>query len=216
MVAIQQARLAGYFQETLGLQLVVNNFDEKPLPFYLRERYSFSVGTITGRDFLLFAPRGEERAPPVLLRVDWERLNTLTALVPIWISAGMSPYDRHRLIDLKVPFVCPGTQAYLPDLLIDLREHFRVERAKKAPGHFSPTSQWMLIDAIYSDLRELAPLEAVDQKIGPSKMQHSRFITDLESAGLVETEKRAGPSMPDSCFPGMNSGRRPSRSSVAR
>jgi hypothetical protein len=190
MLESEKAELVAYLQDDLGLRLVVSEFDEKPLPFYLRERYSFAVATISKRDFLLFSPRGEERAPPVPLRQDWERLNALTALVPIWISTKTSPYDRRRLIDFKIPFACPGTQAYLPDLLIDLREHLRIERAKKAPRHFSPTTQRMLIEAIYTGRRELDPLDDTDLKISPSKMQRSRFVAELLSAGLVETEKK--------------------------
>ena len=43
----------------------------------------------------------------------------------VYVTRTFAPYECKRLIEQKVPFLVPGNQRYLPDLGIDLREHFR-------------------------------------------------------------------------------------------
>ena len=55
----------------------------------------------------------------------------------------ISAHNRSRLIGQGVPFIVPGNQLYIPDLAIDLREHFRASRHRQADG-LSPAAQTVL------------------------------------------------------------------------
>ena len=101
------------------------------LPLFLRERYRFSRTDLFGRKCFLAieTPRLAEPSPTeyahdaALLK---ERLSGDVVLV----LSELPAYVRNRLVRQCVPFIVPGTQMFLPMLMIDLREHFPRSRTR--------------------------------------------------------------------------------------
>ena len=103
----------------------------------------------------------------------------------VYVRERVTTYNRKRLIEQRVPFVVPGNQMYLPDLGIDLREHFRRQAA--TPSRFRPATQAVLIHAL---LREHdAPLAATSftSTLGYSSMTVLRAFDEITVAGLAES-----------------------------
>lgn len=183
-------RLRDYAQTVFGLSFALSEANHVEVPFYLRERYFFHHAEILGRPFLIFGPREGESVSPGTIRKDGERLRELLRQVPIWVCPRIDAYERRKLIESRVPFIVPGTQAYLPDLLIDVREHFQDERAQRPAGRLSPSAQRILLHAIYHRSREIDGLMSLDSPVKYSLMTLSRAIGELQDAGLVETEQQ--------------------------
>jgi DNA-binding MarR family transcriptional regulator len=105
------------------------------------------------------------------------------------VSLQIDGVDRQRLIQYRVPFVLPGFQAYLPDLLIDVREHFQSLRANQKPGRLTPSAQHFLLEAFYRRFDEIDRVTSLAPNANYSPMTRSRVISELEAAGLVETKQ---------------------------
>jgi len=174
-----------YLQRALGLPVVLEEEVESGIPFYLLDRYQIRKVEILGKPCVLFMPREHEAPSPAVLRKDGQRMQEILQRVPIWVSLQIDATDRQRLIQHRLPFVLPGFQAYLPDA----REHFQRLRTNQRPERFTPSAQRILLEAFYRRDREINQLmRHADARYSP--MTKSRVISELESAGLIETERQ--------------------------
>jgi hypothetical protein len=182
--------LRDYLQRVLGIDVHLKDEVAAGVPFYLLDRYVLRTAEILGKPCVLIMARESEAPSPAILRKDSQRIQEILDRVPIWVSLRIDAVDRQRLIQRRLPFVLPGFQAYLPDLLIDAREHFQRLRASQRPDRLTPSAQRVLLDAFYRRIRE------VDQLMGPahdghySPMTRSRVISELEAVGLAETQQQ--------------------------
>jgi hypothetical protein len=97
----------------------------------------------------------------------------------VFVQEGISAYNRARLIQHHVPFIIPGNQTYLPDLGIDLREHFLKLRSHKA---FSPATQAVIIDALVHGIQDKFTPSSFN--LGYTLMTMSRAFDELQTAGI--------------------------------
>ncbi|EIQ02147.1 hypothetical protein OpiT1DRAFT_00728 [Opitutaceae bacterium TAV1] len=183
--------LQDYLQAVFGLGVALDGIDVTSVPFYLRERYFLGKLEFLDHSFLFFGPRGSESVSPGIIRKDAGRLREILNVVPVWVASRIATYERRKLIEYRIPFIVPGTQTYLPDLLLDLREHFQRERRQSPAGRFSPAAQHILLRAIYKNAREIDGLIHQEPEDGNySAMTFSRAVGEFQEAGLVETEQR--------------------------
>lgn len=98
----------------------------------------------------------------------------------------ISAHNRSRLIGQGVPFIVPGNQLYVPDLAIDLREHFRAPRHRQADG-LSPAAQTVLFHHILHPDRNVTTPSLLAERLHYSAMSIGRAFDDLVAAGLAET-----------------------------
>lgn len=189
MEQLRHKALMRYVREVLGLDFQLLDFGAANMPFFLRDRYAFSRAQLAGQECLLFMPkqRGTEPAPGILSR-DAEKLRDQTQLIPIWVVSQISAYDRRRLIDQRVAFIVPGIQAYLPTLLIDLRERFQSSVPRKSSDHLSPATQAVLLNVIYNRISDLEGITAPKSFDRYTKMTLSRAMAELRQYDLVQTE----------------------------
>jgi hypothetical protein len=69
-----------------------------------------------------------------------KHVSSLKQLLPgdaVLIISKLASYVRNRLVRHHVPFIVPGTQMFLPMLMIDLRERF--PRGRAEPGKLTPS-----------------------------------------------------------------------------
>lgn len=156
------------------------------LPLFLRERYRFSRTDLFGRKCFLAieTPRLAEPSPTeyahdaALLK---ERLSGDVVLV----LSELPAYVRNRLVRQCVPFIVPGTQMFLPMLMIDLREHFPRSRTRSQSA-LSSVSQLIIIYHILREPLSNMPLGQIAARLGYSAMAISKAQDDLQSADLCE------------------------------
>lgn len=161
------------------------------MPFFMRDRYAFSCAEIIGKACVLFMARDGARRPAGSLRKDCERLQDALKRTPIWVSKQIDGHDRLMLIRNRVPFVIPRYQAYLPDLLIDAREYFPRAREPNPSARLSPSTQRLLLQAIYRGVpREFDQVIDTQPHHRYSPMTVSRAIDELVAADLVEAGPR--------------------------
>jgi len=138
-----------YLQETLGITVKPEAWDGcRSLPVFMQHLYDCYLVRILGEQCLLLVSRTEEAATPAVVLKHYDITRKKWPGIIVIVRQAIHSNDRQRLIEYKVPFVVPGNQLYLPDIGLDLREHFR--KVRKAEKSFSPSTQVVLLHTLLS------------------------------------------------------------------
>jgi len=156
------------------------------LPLFLRERYKFTQAELFGRrlHFALEKTSLEELSPTQYGR-EAALLKQRLSVDVILTIARLPSYVRNRLVKQGVPFIVPGTQMFLPMLMIDLREHFATVDVR-IQDKLSPVSQLVVIYHILKAPVSQEPLGRLAERLGYSPMAMSKAKNELRAAKLCE------------------------------
>lgn len=178
--------LETYLSNVLALQVKIRPWKKGgTLPFFLGNSYAFYELFLFEHSCLLMYTKENIEVTPATIRKHWEQVQKKWKGLCIYSQRTISAYNRKRLIGHRVPFIIPGNQMYLPDLGIDLHEHFRKPYSQSVKS-FSPATQAVIIYALSHGLREgLTPSELA-QKLDYTLMTMSRSFDELQAANLGE------------------------------
>jgi len=182
-------RLSRYLNETLGL---VVGFHEWPtgnrLPAYLRDSYQFTCATILGHEYVFAIDRQASSPSPSVIARHIEAMRSSGAVDIVYVQPAMNALVRKRLIALKIPFIVPGNQLYLPTSGLDLREYYR--RSRPAPRRLSPAAQSLLLRIMLAnDTTPLTTRRALEY-IDYSAMTLTRIFDELVRSDLATCGRR--------------------------
>jgi hypothetical protein len=156
------------------------------LPIYLNQRYGLFRADLFGRRCVLARenPPFGELSPTEygqqIMQLK-QRLNEDVVLVLMRLPS----YVRNRLVRQRIPFIVPGTQMFLPMLMIDLREQFPKSN-DRGRGTLSAVSQVAIIYQILKGSLDETPLGQIATRLGYSAMALSKAQDELQTAGLCE------------------------------
>ena len=178
--------LKAYLSDVLGLQVKIRPWKNgNELPFFLGNSYDFYELSLFGHPCILMYPKENMEVTPALVRKHWEQVQKKWKGLCIYSQSTISAYNRKRLIGHRVPFIIPKNQMYLPDLGIDLHEHFRKPYSKSVKS-FSPATQAVIIYTLLHNLSEgLTPSELA-WKLDYTLMTMTRAFDELQAANLGE------------------------------
>lgn len=111
------------------------------MPLYIASEYEIQLVKLYGHDFLLVDVKSDFTTGRLK-----KYLDTIGAKLDtkgIAVIAQLEAYKRIRLIEKRIPFIIPGKQMYLPDLLIDLKEFGN--KPKGLPATMRPATQFLLL-----------------------------------------------------------------------
>lgn len=176
-----------YLQEVLGIDApgVKPWARASELPYFLRDVFQFSELELLGQPVVLAIARNQAKQSLREVRTWLTKVAAVAGGPAIYVTEALASYERRRLIEQKVPFLVPGNQLYLPDLGIDLREHFR-RPAGAVDAALSPSAQAMLIMAMLRHpwQADWQPSE-VAVALGYTPMTLSRAVKEITAAGLA-------------------------------
>lgn len=192
---VTKQRLIKYLEEVTGsepeLQWNLAELTAK-LPLYLRSRYTLSSLNIFGRRCLLAIESSDwELGTPAEYAAHSQTLQReLNESVAIVLPVVPS-YARNRMVQSGTQFIVPGSQMFLPAMMIDLRERFSTPAPKSTTGKsLTPTTQCILFYHILRRPLNGMPLTEIAEHVGYSKMNISRAKDELEAAGLCSTTRQ--------------------------
>lgn len=200
MTVTEKNDLACYLSDTIGVRTVFTSGPEAAmLPHAIKAAFEFGGLELLGKPYTLAKIRGDESFSPasVAKQLRWveERVGPT-----ILVAEALESFNRKRLIAYKVPFIIPGNQLYLPDLGVDLREHFKRQRRKTAA--LSPSAQLVTLFLLLKrpDMWAVTAT-TLSAQLALSKMTLGRAIEELENHDLIETrilgrEKQVKPGEP--------------------
>ncbi len=181
--------LQSYFYDTLRMRLKARSWKgQEKLPFFLVDIYSFYEATLLNQLCVFMVAKADANLTPTVIKKHWEQVHQKCGGLCIFIQQGVSAYNRTRLIGHHVPFVVPGNQMYLPDLGIDLREHFRKIRSGPVK-FFSPATQAVVINALICGTHERFTPSELARKLKYTLMTMTRSFDELHAANVGEVNR---------------------------
>lgn len=174
-----------YLHDTLGVTASVSKQKKlKTLSFFLQDNYDFFQIKLLHEDFIVLSLKNDETFTPATIRQHSQIVSEQLEKKVIFLSANITSFNRKRLIERKVPFVIPGNQMYLPDLGLDLREHFIKKKTKLTL--FGPSTQTVILYTLIKKLTGPVTPSELSEKLGYSRMTMTRSIDEIEAAGLAD------------------------------
>jgi len=180
-------KFTDYLYRTTGISLHPVKWSGKSsLPYYLNEIYDFYKADILETPVIIMKQTSAEEQTPATIRKHCDQVSKTLGGGVIYLSDTVTPYNRKRLIEHKVPFVIPDSQLYLPDLGIDLREHFRQLRSSKVT--FSPSTQVLVLYALLNKISGPFTPAGLAAILDYTTMTLSRAFDELGAAGICEVK----------------------------
>lgn len=140
--------LERYLGDMLQHHTRVNQLHYVPnLPSFIGRMYRIFDSRIAGRR-CVFLVTADHSAKPSDIAKHVGLVRAAVDATVVFAVPALSRHSRARLIGNGVPFVVPGNQLYIPDLAIDLREHFRARKQPRV-GILSPAAQAVLFHRLY-------------------------------------------------------------------
>lgn len=187
-------RLKSYLETVSGAHLQFQPLETGQLPLFLRNRFSFYGVELFGRPWCLALEDDSwDAGSPSEYEKQGENLRSVFKLPVVFVFSVLPSNARNRLVQRGIPFIVPGTQAFLPSALVDLRERFP-KPAEKGRTSLSPTAQLTVLYHLERTPLSGLPLKSIAEKLHYSAMALSKAKDELEEAGICET-RRIGRSM---------------------
>ena len=181
--------LERYIGDTLHDRIRVKPLHHVPnLSSFLARIYRIFDGRIAGRRCVFLVTKGHGAKPSDIAKHAGLVRAAVDAIV-VFVAPALSPHRRARLIRDGVAFVVPGNQLYIPDLAIDLREHFRARRRQRVGG-LSPAAQAVLFHRLFRLDEAATTPSLIATPLRYSAMSIGRAFDELVDAGLAHTERR--------------------------
>lgn len=186
-----QSALSSYLHSITGDPPWIEPADKhvtSRLPLFLRQRYDISQADVLGRKcYFAFEIKHAGEASPAEYA---KHVSSLKQLLPgdvVLVISKLASYVRNRLVRQHVPFIVPGTQMFLPMLMIDLRERF--PRGRAEPGKLTPIAQLIIIYHLVRENITNMPLAQIASQLGYSPMAISQARDELQTSELCEVVK---------------------------
>jgi len=157
------------------------------LPYFLVNAYRFFDCELFGRR-VVFAQPDHKEATPSEFAQQVVRLQKYFDVPVVLLLHRIEFYQRNRLVRMGIPLVVPKRQLFIPQLMIDLRDHFP-RLASKVTKHISASAQLVFLYHLFVkdvgsfSLRELA------RRTGYSAMTLTKVQDELAGCGLCEVEQ---------------------------
>ncbi|MEI6810290.1 MAG: hypothetical protein WCN95_16345 [bacterium] len=183
---ILKERLINYLETLTGERPDLAPTADDALPLFLRERYSIFSTRLFGRKCLL-----------VLEAEDWasgspgeygkhaEAIQLKLGEPVVLVLPIMPSYDRNRMVQMGIPFIVPGSQIFIPNSVIELRERFPQPGARRRET-LSPAAQCTVLYHILREPLAGLPLKDIALKVHYSPMMLTKVKGELETAQICK------------------------------
>jgi len=179
--------LKNYFENTLGVDVVIKPLKEekmKGLPYFVIGNYNLFTTELFGYELLLVEVKEDITADR--LRKQLDIIQTTIQLTAVAVLKPIEAYNRLRLIEKKIPFVIPGKQMYMPNLLIDLKE-FGVTPIEKQEV-MQPAAQLLLLFHLQVESLESLNMKTIAEKLEYNATTITRALNYLSNNNLCELQ----------------------------
>ncbi len=182
-------QLKSYLETLSGVSPHLQPLEAAHLPLFLRNRFSFYSVELFGRPWCLaLEDESWDTGSPREYDQQAEILRPLLKASVVFVLSTLPSNVRNRMVQKGIPFIVPGTQAFLPSALVDLRERFPKPRPK-GRTLLSPTAQLTLLFHLQREPLSALPLKSIAEKLHCSAMMLSKVKDELEEAGICEVER---------------------------
>lgn len=182
--------LAAYLAATLHEPITLHPWVRADtLPLFLSRRYRFFEGALTNRRCLFMIASERHRAIPKEISSHLNAVSANFEGIVVFVAPKMDSTLRARLIAQGIPFAVPGNQLYIPQLAMDLREHFRgSERALN--DRLSPVAQAVFFHHVLNPRPVLETPSGLAAALPYTPMSLGRAFEELARHNLATVERQ--------------------------
>jgi DNA-binding MarR family transcriptional regulator len=182
-------QLKRYLETISGVSPHLQPLEVSRIPLFLRNRYQFYSTELFGRPWrLALEDESWDRGSAGEYEKQAETLRPLFKAPVVFILPALPSNTRNRMVQKGIPFIVPGSQAFLPGAIADLRERFAKPHAKGRTS-LSPTAQLALLYHLEREPLSGLALKSIAEKLHCSAMMISKVKDELEEAGLCKVER---------------------------
>lgn len=179
--------MQNYIEEVLGIKVEIKKWNGKQkLPLYLRNKREYYVLSTENKLNLLMKISAED-FNMIAFQKQILQLSQYTELDIILWFESISAYQRQTLIKNRISFIVPGSQIYVPEWGICLREYYKSRKEK--PVKMTAMSQYLLLYMIYQKEDEKNSQANLAVKLNMSAMKVSRAVEELSLLNLVTIQR---------------------------
>ena len=187
-------RLLDYLETIAGEHPDLMPEAASALPLFLRERFGIFSTRLFGRKFLLALEAEDwEGGSPGEYGKHQETLKLNLGGNVILVLPSLPSYARNRMVQMGIPFIIPGSQIFIPNTVIDLREHYPQPNPKRRKT-LGPAAQCTVLYHLLREPLAGKPLKEIAQTVQYSPIMLSKVKDELEAAGICKIV-RAGRSL---------------------
>jgi hypothetical protein len=181
--------VVNYINEVLGIRVTYKKValeKIKNLPFFLAKGYDFGEIRLYNQKIVLLIVKDDFTTE--VLRTHLTKIQSVLGAVVVAVIPQVDAYKRFRLIEKKVPFIMPGKQMYMPDLLISLKEYGNKVEEDKQPEFMQPAAQLLLLYHLQIEPLEGLNLGMIANKLHYNPMTITRAAFYFHNTGLCKIE----------------------------
>jgi len=191
MPALEQ-RLSEYLETISGNTTALRAMPEATLnrlPLFLRERYQLRSIELFGRECILAVEiPGWNVGSPAEYAAHAQTMFTLFSKPVTLVVPQVASYARNRMVQASTPFIVPGSQLFMPFMMVDLRERFATPSAE-AGLPITPAAQGILLYHLLRKPLQGIPLQNIAKLTGYSAMMITKVKDEWETNGLCQTRR---------------------------
>ncbi len=176
-----------YLKDALGVDAEITTLTNdklRTLPVYITSEYNIQLIKLFNQKFLLVLVKNDFTTER--LRKHLDTIRVAFNINTIAVIGQVEAYKRLRLIEKKIPFIIPGKQMYLPDLLIDLKEYVSIPR--EHPLAMPPATQLLILYHLQIGDLEGINLKGIAEKLFYDAATITRAAFYMQNAGLCRIE----------------------------
>ena len=181
--------VANYINEVLGIKVNYKKVTPeklKKLPFFLAKGYDFGEIKLFNQQIVLLIVKDDFTTNN--LRTHLTKVQNDLDTVVVAVIPAVDAYKRLRLIEKKVPFIVPGKQMYMPDLMISLKEFGTTRLEDRQPTNMQPAAQLILLYHLQVEPLEGLNLGTIAEKLRYNPMTITRAAFYFQNSGLCRIE----------------------------
>jgi hypothetical protein len=178
-----------YINEVLGISVnykKVTNENLQNLPFFLAKGYDFGEIVLFNQRIILLNVKDNFTTEG--LRTHINNVQKILNAIVVAVIPPVDAYKRLRLIEKRVPFIIPGKQMYMPDLLISLKEYGNTRVDNQQPETMQPAAQLILLYHLQVGTLEGLNMGMIADKLRYNPMTVTRAASYFHNADLCRIE----------------------------
>lgn len=189
MLALEK-RLSDYLLSITGSAPALREVAAQPsLPLFLRERYQLARVGLFGQECLLaLETSGWETGSPAEYAAHSRAMQTQFCEPVTLVIRQVASYARNRMVQAGTPFIVPGSQLFMPFMLVDLRERFAAP-GPEAGLPLTPAAQFILLYHLQRKPLQGLPLQEIAKLTGYTGMTVTKVKDEWETNGLCKTAR---------------------------
>ncbi len=161
----------------------------RSLPIFISQIYEVYRANILDGEYALLICPDRDRPTPAEVEKHFKLARSVLGPNVAFVFLTLPSFDRKRLIQRRIPFIVPGRQAYLPLVLIDLREN--AKGGQRVPGEAkerlaAPAQVLLLYQLQKKDGSDEWPLSKWVEILGYSRSTLTRVYKELSTLSLCK------------------------------